>query len=803
MNHGPQLLLRVLDRERTARKAAESLLESKSRELFDALAEQKRLRLIADGQVDHLRLLSSEVEQTLSETLAALNAGFWEVNLGTGAFQWSERASLLHGVERYVASGSHDAWRACVHPADYDQMMGTQSSQEAPNSISDYRVVLNDGTVRWLRSSNTTSFSPKKTPLLMRGIVTDITAARALDDQLARLAELASRTSNAVIVAELDGTIAWVNEGFTRMTGWPSAEVIGKRPGQLLQGPDTDRATVAKFREALAAREPVELELLNYRKDGEQFWVHIELRVSRNTQGQPTGFIAVESDVTEQRSNERKDRLAERIAALLLASGSLEKAVADVTRALVSELDIRTAQLWVVEGGRNELVYLAGAASEPTGRAGHDFLGLSRSLAFVRSTDKNAVPSIPGQAWALTHSILINELSAASQTGPASRRETAAAAAGVVTVCATPILGPSGVLGILEVGGTRTYPGHALIPRLLERVCEQLAAFILQEQSRRAFMAVFEQAPDAMLVVNSFGHVESMNARATALFGSPTSTPVDTLIEGASDLIAAARADDANRGQTLPVNQLWTRTAHSIAGEFSAELSVATIFAPTAPATIISVRDLTERHRIDGALTASLREKEVLLREVHHRVKNNLQIVSSLVSLQADRLEPNAGRDALAETAHRVRAMALVHEQLYGTTNLSTIDVSQYARELTSKLIASLDPSAALTIEADPVELSIDKAVPWALILNELVTNALKHGRSADGQCRIHLTLRATGDEFSMSITDQGAGFPPAPPAASTLGLQGVQSLVRQLRARVVMATRGGAQVTMHVPLTQ
>jgi len=216
-----------------------------------------------------------------------------------------------------------------------------------------------------------------------------------------------------------------------------------------------------------------------------------------------------------------------------------------------------------------------------------------------------------------------------------------------------------------------------------------------------------------------------------------------------------------------------------------------------------SFADITAQVAGRDLLRRSLREKETLLKEVHHRVKNNLQIISSLLALQADAAAPELTRPLL-ESAVRVRSMALIHQQLYLADDLSHIDLGDYARSMARELVASLAPDARAEIDADAVPVSVDEAVPCGLVLNELLTNALKHGRSPDGRARVAVTLRDHGDRYTLIVRDHGPGLPAdfdlqrAGDAAS-LGMKLVVSLVQQLRADLSFRTDDGAWVELRV----
>lgn len=203
-------------------------------------------------------------------------------------------------------------------------------------------------------------------------------------------------------------------------------------------------------------------------------------------------------------------------------------------------------------------------------------------------------------------------------------------------------------------------------------------------------------------------------------------------------------------------------------------------------------------------LQRSLADKEVLLREVHHRVKNNLQVISSLLSMGGRTIPEGASRDALRDSATRVRAIALIHEHLYRDTSFERIDFGAYIRQLSGSLRQTLAPEVLLTCEVEPAELSIDTALSLGLILNELLTNAFKHGAPSAGNPTVRVALSVT-DEIELVVEDNGEGVSMSVfEARETLGLQLVSSLCRQLRARLDVA-RGerGARFEIRCPVSQ
>ena len=179
---------------------------------------------------------------------------------------------------------------------------------------------------------------------------------------------------------------------------------------------------------------------------------------------------------------------------------------------------------------------------------------------------------------------------------------------------------------------------------------------------------------------------------------------------------------------------------------------------------IVAWSDITDRKKDEEALKASLAEKDILLKEVHHRVKNNMQVISSLISLQAKQSQDSIIQEALRDVSYRVHSMAVVHEKLYQAEDLSSIDFAQYAESLISYLwhsYGSRTTHISLKKEFEQVLLPIDKAVPLGLILNELINNALKHAFPEHVNCEVKVILKKHNQKgVLLSVLDNGKGLP-------------------------------------------
>jgi two-component sensor histidine kinase len=193
------------------------------------------------------------------------------------------------------------------------------------------------------------------------------------------------------------------------------------------------------------------------------------------------------------------------------------------------------------------------------------------------------------------------------------------------------------------------------------------------------------------------------------------------------------------------------------------------------------------------ALAIQVHEKENLLKEVHHRVKNNLQTVSSLLSLQSRNIDKGPMKDLLKGTQNRVIAMAMVHEMLYMRNDISHIEYKSYVQELSEYLIRSIkgiDNRVDLTIDIPDIKLGIDTAIPLGLLINEALTNALKYGIIGDNDGKIYIKLRKDTEikcSYILEIGDNGVGFPSTVNYKNTksLGLKLIHNLTRQLRGSI------------------
>jgi PAS domain S-box-containing protein len=320
---------------------------------------------------------------------------------------------------------------------------------------------------------------------------------------------------------------------------------------------------------------------------------------------------------------------------------------------------------------------------------------------------------------------------------------------------------------------------------------------------------VIEASPTAMMMVDDEGRLLLVNAQVERLFDfrreELVGRPVEILVPARyrlrhphfrAEFFVEPRARPMGAGRDL-----YGLRKDGI--EVPIEIGLNPVSTSEGMFVVASIVDITERKRAAEQLQASLREKETLLKEVHHRVKNNLQVISSLLSLQARQMTDAQSSIMLQESQSRVHSISLVHEKLYQAGDLARIDFGEYLEALAMHLVGTWSAEVAhisVRVRAIGIQLPVDVAIPCGLIVNELVTNALRHafpdGRkgsvevsvSREADCRLLLVVQDDG----LGLSD---GFELRRPGS--LGLELVATLARQIRAELEIVRGGGTAVRL------
>lgn len=318
---------------------------------------------------------------------------------------------------------------------------------------------------------------------------------------------------------------------------------------------------------------------------------------------------------------------------------------------------------------------------------------------------------------------------------------------------------------------------------------------------------LLEAAPDAMVLVRADGKIAMYNGQLAQLFGYDgeelRGQPIEVLVperfRGAHTHDRRAYFSEPRRRPMGAGLELFARRRDGT--EFLVEISLSPIRVDGALLVMAAIRDISDRKLVETRLRASLNEKEILLKEIHHRVKNNLQIVSSMLSLQMKQVSDAHSMNLFKETQNRVHSIALFHEKLYESRDLARVDIAPYLVGVARSALAAYGVSPEsmdLAVDASNVPLSMDAAIATGLIVNELVSNALKHAFRGHGG-RILVSLRPEGDDVVLEVADDGAGFPPDIDFRhpKTLGLKLVAIFADQLQGTMGLAREQGTRIVV------
>jgi PAS domain S-box-containing protein len=318
------------------------------------------------------------------------------------------------------------------------------------------------------------------------------------------------------------------------------------------------------------------------------------------------------------------------------------------------------------------------------------------------------------------------------------------------------------------------------------------------------FSVIFQESPDGILVFDFTGKVLNANNAALQILGYIHRDEVIGSYHG--QLFADLRKHPnfnwhkMIKGKTgaVGIKEIIRPDGKSI----FLDIKTARIPWENENVAIIIFRDVTDIVRADKKLKSSLKEKEVLLQEIHHRVKNNLQTVVSLLNLQSLKIKDKKALESFEESVHRIHSMALVHEKLYRSKDLSRVVFKDYVETMVKELfeVNKTSTSVKLKLDIQKINLSIDLAIPCGLILNELVTNSLKHAFPDNRKGVIKLSMHDLPEQrYELVVQDNGIGLPADNIliANNTLGLQLVRGLTEQLHGELKIQRGNGTIFTV------
>lgn len=416
-----------------------------------------------------------------------------------------------------------------------------------------------------------------------------------------RLALVAERTSSAVIITDADGRVEWANQAFAGLTSRLLSDCNGEPLHKLLEGPDGPDASLALLASALLQRNEQALEIAGQSLAGVHYWASVEMRFIGSRDGRLDGCIVLVDNTTERHLSDGRKQLQLEANELLATARNLELVAPDLMDAIVRNLGVTVAQIWLVDGAGQKLRYLAGAVSKERESDCATFLTMSRQTAYARGTqESDEATGWPGAVWGRRDRIVITDLAEQTATG----RGRAALEAGLRTGVGLPIAAGDEVLGVIEVVGPFGFAGSELVTQTLAGLCEQCAQFMLRVAENTRAEALFENSPDALVLADATGLVLELNPRARAMFGQPVRSPQGLRV---SSLLRSDELQSASHGTARILawsgRDVVQMQGIRAGGElFPVEVNLGTIAGSAGVMEIFVVRDVSARQRMEAEL---------------------------------------------------------------------------------------------------------------------------------------------------------------------------------------------------------
>ena len=602
------------------------------------------------------------------------------------------------------------------------------------------------------------------------GVAKDVTRARRAE---ARLRESEERFRQLVegvrdyafFTLDTEGVVTSWNAGAARLTGYTEQDVLGAHISSFYSTTDAGDGRSDRMLESARSAGRHEETGWQVRKGGERFWAEIALSPICLEDETPWAFAVLTRDASERRAADEALATNEALLRQFIQHSPAAIAMFDTEMRY-----LQASNRWLSDYHLEEQVII--------GRSHYEVF-----------------PDIP-ERWKEVHRRVL---------------------AGAVEECAEdPFERDDGGTEWLQwecqpwyrVGGV--VGGIIMFTQVITERKETEER--LREQEDR-FRGAFSNAPIGMALVSPEGAWLRVNRSVCDILGFTEEELLSTTfktITHPEDLDPDLENVRRTLAGEIPSYQMEKRYFHKDGHVVHAILSVSLVRdARGEPLYFISqILDITERKQFEDQIRSSLKEKELLLQEVHHRVKNNLQVISTLLDLQTDYTLDDGAKNLLQESQERVRSMALIHERLYHTADFTQVDFSDYVERLAEGLYRAYRTSAdevCLEVSVDGRPLPIDTAIPCGLLLNELISNCLKHAFPGGGRGVIRVTLNQDGGAGMLRVADDGCGMPADRDfrQSSSFGLQLVHTLVAQLRGELEIDTSCGTAITVRFPTSE
>jgi len=551
-----------------------------------------------------------------------------------------------------------------------------------------------------------------------------------------------------------DNPIIFCNEGFEQITGYRKEEILG-RNCRFLQNGDRDQAQIDRIRFLLKNGVEGTALLRNYRKDGTLFWNELSIAPIRDSNNNITHFVGIQKDVTELVETQKKLKKEKEKFRLIT-----ENATDMISR----------------HSPDGTYLYVSPASLHVKGYKPDELLGKS-AFDLIHPDDLNAVK------------VKINEM----MNNPAVETTTA--------IYRTRT--PEGSYRWME--STARAVRNEFNNRVeLQASHRNITHRKELEEKLKFHSKLLDEIGEAAIATDREGKIIYWNQAAEKMYGWKESEVLDRPVVKITSAISSK-----NKGREI-LNELqkgnrWSGkfvVRRKDGSKFTALVTDTPVFGEDGNLiAIIGVsKDITEQLHYEKQLKNSLIEKDTLLQEIHHRVKNNLAVVSSLLQMQIFNSDDENVRRLLSDSERRIKTMALIHENLYQSQSLSAIDFKSYITNLIGniKILVDDEKNIEINIQVDPFELNVNQAVPAALILNEVVSNAFEHAFAGRIKGKIAIQAAQKNDMIHIDVSDDGIGLPGDPDIDydESLGFTIIKTLTKQLEADLDISVDNGTNIS-------
>ncbi len=714
--------------------------------------------------------------QRLSLAQEASRVGAWEWDLAQDTFTWSPEFLKIFGLNPATPPG-FAAWFTVVHPADraIARRKIDQAIEKKIDLVDDYRIILPGGEVRWIREIGKLTCAGDQ-PLRMNGLCMDVTERKQAEDALKKSEEKFSKvftaSPEAISIASLeDGRYLDVNDLFCKITGYSRSEIIGRTSSEL--GVWVNVGDRQRYIEKLAQDGFLRGFETRYRmRSGEVRFFAVSSEIVQ-LEGKPCSLNFIQ-DITERKQVEQALHESEERLRQIIEQMPYPVEICDpsgtakmVNQAFLQMFNIPSADLVV-----NRYNVFSDAMTM-------EMMGLGEQIRRVYNGEQVVIPEI---------TVPVNQV----PPGFGVQRKDNF----ILETTMFPVFRETGDIW--------------RVVAIWKDITERKQAEESLRQREQEYKTLVEHTPDVIARFDrQYRHIYA-NPAVAKEFGTP---PEALLGKTHRELGQPAAMADWSEGIIRQVFETGQEVAFELptphpdgmryylsrgVPEFAEDGSVASV--------LFIHRNITERKQAEESLKRSIQEKEMLMHELQHRVKNSLTIASSLLHLEEGNLPDDRTRAIFADTRARLRSISAVYEQLYQGSGMGLVDLRQYIEDLTAGLAKAYLPQTApahIALQLDAVQLDLKRALSLGLILNELITNALKYafpgGQTPHSDAGlIRVTLTQNEGEVCLGVTDNGVGLQTGQIASTGgggLGLALARTLAEQIDGRFELDSDNGCKV--------